>query len=88
MESTKRISLRLLLRRGLIPLHMLYTTNQPLQIEDGIHSTTIVCVTQKQIGAIRYTGGLVGGGGNANANANDDGREDVMIPAEGLQVVE
>ena len=46
-ESTKRTSLTLLLRCGLIPLHESYTTNQPLQIEDGIHSNTIVCVTQK-----------------------------------------
>ena len=39
--------LTLLIRHGLIPLHVLYTTNQPSQIVDGIHSTTIVCFTLK-----------------------------------------
>ena len=43
MESTKRTSLTLFLRRGHIRSLALHRTNQPSQIVDGIHSITTVC---------------------------------------------
>ena len=64
-------------------LHMLCTTNQPLQIVDGIHSTIIVC--HPEILATRYAaGGLAVGGSNV-----DDDSKDVMVPpTEVLQVLQ
>jgi hypothetical protein len=49
------------------------------------------CLLHPEIAATRYAGpapgaGLVSGGGGSDGD--DDGREDVMIPAEGLHVVE
>ncbi len=59
--------------------------NKSALADPGWNPLNFNSLRHPEIAATRYMGGLVGGGGS---NANDDGREDVMIPAEGLQVAE
>ncbi len=92
-ESTKRTSHSYIVSQPWTHSFARVVQNKSAIADRGWNPLNYNCLFHPEIVATRHArGGLGSGGSNSCSNkegsADNDGREDVMIPAEGLQLVE